>query len=203
MRTKVVNPRAKEKLLEAAQDLILIKGFVATSLDEICKKAHLTKGSFFHYFKNKDDLAKTLLNRFCCSAQANIKQVCQCQGGEQDPLKKVYAHIDFATKMYQQPSMAKGCLLGSLAHELSDTHPEIRAICEEGFEQWAKLFREDLKQAKKKYVPKSSFDPRSLAEHFIAVIEGSQILAKAKRNRKIIENNIGHFRSYVESLFKR
>ena len=198
---KQENPRSRRKLLDAAEHLMLAKGFVATSVDEICRKAGLTKGSFFYYFKSKDELGQALLERFCCSTQQQMQECCSGQKNEEDPLKKVYAHIVFAVQMSKERHLSKGCLIGTFAQELADTHPKIRMVCSAGFREWQKLLAKDLKEAKAKYAARSAVDPNSLAEHFIAIIEGSQILARAHQNRRIFERNMNHFREYIEQLF--
>ena len=202
MRKAQTDSKAKTKLLDAAQKLMMERGYAATSLEDICKSAKLTKGSFFHYFKSKEDLGKALLQRFCHFSQEQMQECCSCEKSP-DPLKRVYQHIDFAVAMSKDPVAGKGCLLGKLAQELCDTHPEIRSLCAEGFLGWAKLFKRDLDAAKARYAPRASFDTQSLAEYFIALSEGSQILARVKRDRKIIEKNMEHFRSYIKTLFNR
>lgn len=200
MRKKQENPKAKELILEAAQSLMLAKGFSATSLDEICKKAGLTKGCFFHYFQGKDDLAKAVLERFASRAHEGMSS-CGCGCEQKDPLKRVYAYLDFAIKMGRDPKVDCGCIIGSFAQEMSDTHPEIRSICAEGFRQWAKVLEDDLKAAQVKYKPKVKFNPKELAQFFIAVFEGSQIMAKAMNNRGVIEKNMSVLRQHVFAIF--
>lgn len=200
MRKKQENPKAKESILQAAQSLMLAKGFSATSLDEICKKAGLTKGCFFHYFQGKDDLAKAVLERFASRAQEGMSS-CGCGCEQKDPLKRVYAYLDFAINMGRDPKADCGCLIGSFAQEMSDTHPEIRSICAEGFRQWAKVLEDDLKAAQLKYKPKVKFSPKELAQFFIAVFEGSQIMAKAMNNRSVIEKNMSVLRQQVLTIF--
>lgn len=178
---------------------MLAKGFAATTVDEICTAAKLTKGSFFHYFESKDELGKTLLERFCAAgAQRNEG----CCGTERDPLKRVYKYIDCTIELSQDPVMANGCLLGTFAQELSDTHPKIRHVCNKAFGAWAKQFGEELAQAKAAYAPRASFDPHSVAEHFIAIVEGSLIVGKAKQDRKMLKQNLIHFKAYLKSLFE-
>jgi len=203
MRKAQVNPKAREKLLEAAQHLMLTQGFAATTIDEICVAVRLTKGSFFHYFKSKDHLGELLLERFCCSSMQKMQE-CGCHtNNKQDPLERVYNYIDFMIKSSKDVSRGKGCLIGTFAQELSDTYPKIRSMCADGFDEWTKIFEHDLKEAKAKYAPRASFDVKSLAQHFIAIAEGSQILAKAKQDKKIIEKNMVHFKEYLKSLFKK
>lgn len=201
MRRKQDNPKSRQDLLNAAQELMLAKGFGATSVDEICRKAKLTKGSFFHYFKSKDALGKALLERFCCSTQAQMKECCGCRSAEKDPLKRVESHIDLAIKISQERIGAKGCLLGTFAQELSDTHPQIRSMCAQAFYEWGKLIAADLKEAKAKYKPKTNFDPQDLAQHLIAIIEGAEILAKAQGDKKIVKKSLEYFRDYVKKIF--
>jgi TetR/AcrR family transcriptional regulator, transcriptional repressor for nem operon len=204
MRKAQVNPVARTKLLDAAQKLILAKGYAATSLDDICRAAKLTKGTFFHYFDSKEDLGKKVLERFCCHSMSTISGFCCAEEKKAgDPLERVFRHVDCAITMSTDPRAAQGCLIGTMAQELSDTSPGIREVCVRGFNAWAKVFKKDLDEAKARYAPRKKMDTQGLAEYFIAVIEGSQIMAKAKQNRKIIEHNLTHFKDYLKQLFKK
>ncbi len=193
------HPPTKEKLLEAAERLMLAKGYEAASVEEICQAAGVTKGSLFHYFGSKEDLGMAVLDRFVSSRFQAFQRAPFHK--MRDPLQRVYGYVDFAMELSKHPQAMGGCLLGNFAQELSHTHPEIRARCAQHFLQWAEGLREDLKNAKATYRPKAPFDARSLAEHFIAVIEGSLILAKAQQDRKVVENNLSHYKHYLKSLF--
>ena len=195
--------KTKDKILDCAQGLMLTKGFEATSLEDICQKAGVTKGGFFHYFKSKEDLGKVLLERFCCSSRLAMQNCCCHGNADKDPLKRIYSYIDFAKNMAREVVKGKGCLIGTFAQELSESHPGIRSLCAQGFDEWAKVLTKDIKDAKAKYAPRASFDANSLAEHFIAVVEGSQILAKAKKDRRVVAKNMQYFRQHIQSLFKK
>ena len=202
MRRPQENPKTKQKLLDAAEDLMLKKGYAATSVDDICQAVHVTKGSFFHYFKSKDALGKVVLERFCCQQKEKMQETCCSDNREQDPLKRVYSYVDCVIKMSKDPN-SKGCLVGTFAQELSLTHPHMRLLCEQSFSTWSKIFKENLKEAKSRYVPKADFDVQSLSEHFLAVFEGAQVLARAKKDKKVIEKSMQHFKRYLKSLFKQ
>ena len=190
---------ARGRLLDAAQALMLAQGFAATTVEEICEAAKVTKGCFFHYFESKDELGTVLLERFCQSSQALHQGLC---GAEADPLKRVYAYIDGTIKLSQDPVLSKGCLLGLFSQELADTNPTIRKACCEGFEEWAKGFTKELTAAKARYAPKTSFSPKEVAEHFIAVLEGSMILGKTRKDMRVMAQNLRHFKAYVTSLYE-
>src|SRR5687768_11297513 len=84
---------ARERLLAATQQLILSKGFPATSVDEICEVAGVTKGSFFYHFTNKDGAAREVLNRFCGAVMGLILGAPYAR--EEDPLQRCLGFIDF------------------------------------------------------------------------------------------------------------
>jgi TetR/AcrR family transcriptional repressor of nem operon len=191
-------PPARQKLLNAAQELMLSQGFTATSVDEICDAAELTKGSFFHYFSGKEDLGKRAARQFYKSwrqayASAPFRR-------KKDPLDRVFGHVDFFVEMSRLPTW-KGCLLGTFIQELSYTHPQIREVCAECLDDLAESFQCDLKEAKAKYVPSARWSAKSLAEQLIVVAQGAIILAKARQDPKVFQESLAHFKQYLKSLF--
>jgi len=201
MRTAQAQSPTKEKILDAAQQLMLAKGFPATTVDEICQAAGFTKGSFFHYFASKEHLGKEVLDRFYVLLQQTIDQGSFRK--KSDPLQRVYGYVDRFIEMSTNPELPNGCLLGHFTQELSDTHPEIRSLCAQYFAEWAALLKHDLDEAKAKHAPRVSFDTQSVAEYFLAVMQGSRILATAKQDVKVFEQNLRHFKRYVKSLFEK
>jgi TetR/AcrR family transcriptional regulator, transcriptional repressor for nem operon len=202
MRTAQAQSPTKEKILDAAQQLMLAKGFPATTVDEICEAAGFTKGSFFHYFESKEHLGKEVLNRFFSFSLQQRSQ----QGSfrkKSDPLQRVYGYVDRFIEMATNPELPSGCLLGHFTQELSNTHPEIRSLCAQHFAEWAATFKHDLDEAKAKHAPRAPFDTQSLAEYFIAVMQGSRILATAKQDAGVFERNLQHFKRYIKSLFEK
>jgi TetR/AcrR family transcriptional repressor of nem operon len=201
MRTAQEHSPTKEKLLKAAQRLMLAKGYEATSVDEICEAARLTKGSFFHYFETKEELAKAAAIRFYEAGTAMMQSAPFRK--EKDPLDRLYGYVAFIIEMTRNPQSPKSCLIGNLTQELSLTHPEIRNLCDRCFSHQADDFKKVLDEAKAAYRPKMKLDTQSLSDHFLATIEGSLILYKAKRDLRVIEKNMEHFRRYLEGIFSR
>ena len=106
-------------------------------------------------------------------------------------------------ELYKKQEEESGCLLAHFALELSDTHPEIRMLCAGHFGQWAKTFKRDLDGARAKYSAKKPIDTQSLAEYFIAILEGSLIISKAKQDRRVLEKSLQHFKEYLKVLFEK
>ena len=188
----------KEKILDSAQCLMLDKGYVATTVDEICENAGVTKGSFFYYFKDKEEMGKEMAQRF----SARGKQCCEGLKDETDPLKRVHGLLDMIIESSKKTDF-KGCIMGIFSQELSETHPEIRKICETSFDGFISNLEKDLAQAKDKYAPKSSFKPREVAEYFLATFQGAMVLARAKKDKKIVERALSQFREHLRMLYKK
>jgi TetR/AcrR family transcriptional regulator, transcriptional repressor for nem operon len=201
MRTAHPDPAARRKIIAAAQQLMLSKGYAATSLEEICQTAGLTKGSFFHYFNDKQELGRTVLDGF-------YRQMVAAAGSgpflkEPDPLKRVYGYVDSVIAASRHPAFPDACLIGTFTQELSDTHPDFRDQCASYFREWASTFKNLLDAATPRRSPKSRLDTKGLAEHFIAVVEGSLILAKAQQDKTVVGKHLKHFKSYVKGQFEK
>ncbi len=191
----------KQRLLDAAQELMLAKGYTATSVDEVCETAGVTKGSFFHYFDSKEHLGTLVAERFFASRKALLASAPFHQ--KKDPLDRVLGGVDFLIETSRSPEAARGCLLGTFVQELAATHPKIRDICAACFEEYARSLKKDLDEAKAKYAPKARWSTQGLAEHLIAVLQGAIILAKAKQDIQVIEQSLVHYREYVKCVFGR
>ncbi len=188
----------KRKLLDAAVKLMLCKGFKATTVDEICAGAGVTKGSFFHYFDGKEDLTKATAKHFQEFQQRMFDGADFRSLG--DPLDRVHGRLDLLVEVARNPELPKSCLIGNLAQEVSGTHEEIRCVCECALDAAASDFERDVSAAKLKHAPKADFDPASVARLYISLIQGSMILAKASKSPEIFEENVEHLRRYIEAL---
>lgn len=199
MSTQNVDPPTKLRLLEAAQSLMLKKGFTATTVDEICADARLTKGSFFHYFKTKEDLGRQVLDHYRSSTQARLQTAPFVE--IEDPFLRLHGYLDLFVALARQPAIEKSCLFGNFAQEIATTHPSLRETCAEGFAFWRDQIASELEEARSVHTPAVDFDSGGVADHFIAIYEGSLILAKARQDPRVIEQGVEHFRRYLDVLF--
>jgi TetR/AcrR family transcriptional repressor of nem operon len=192
----------KRKLLDAGISLMRAKGYNATTVDDICETAGVTKGAFFHYFENKSEIAKAAVERFRDGKSEEFEAATFRK--LPDPLDRVYGRLDFIKKSAGgHKRLTKGCLIGMLAQELSFTNPELRSVCQEAFSKIAHEFETDLAEAKAIYAPEADFNPKRLALLYVSIFQGSSMMAKASENNAVLLNNIEQFRSYLDLLFGR
>jgi TetR/AcrR family transcriptional regulator, transcriptional repressor for nem operon len=195
--SRPVEPSTRERLLDAAVGLSLERGFADTTVADVCERAELTKGAFFHYFDGKEAMGKAVLEHWIANGAANYSAA--PFWNLSDPLERLYGYIDFTSELTVTGPC--GCLVGIYSQELWQSQPELRADCEAAFSAWADGLARLVAEARDRHAPKASFDPRSLAYHFIAVFEGGLILARAHRRPEIVGEQLEHFKRYVQSLF--
>jgi TetR/AcrR family transcriptional repressor of nem operon len=195
-------PETKRKLVDAGVSLMRKQGFNATTVDDICSAAGVTKGGFFHYFKSKEDIAKAAVVRFREGKRQDFDNAPFRKLA--DPLDRVYGRLDFAKESTGGGKhLTKGCLIGMFAQELSFTNPELRNACQDSFARMAKDFEKDLADAKSLHAPKADFDPKNLGMLYVTIIQGSLMLAKAAEANAVLHENIEQFRRYLQGLFGR
>lgn len=196
-----LQPRAlltRTSLLDAALKVIRAKGYSATTVEDICAAAGVTKGSFFHHFAGKEELAIEATRHWnamtgALFASAPYQEV-------QDPRERILAYIDFRAQIVQGDLADVTCLLGTMVQETYDSHPAIRAACREGIEGHARTLIPVIEAAKALYVPQALWSPENLALYTQAALQGAFILAKAKADSSIAVPFIAHLRHYVQDL---
>jgi TetR/AcrR family transcriptional repressor of nem operon len=192
---------ARYKLLDAAFSIIREKGYAATSVDELCAQAGVTKGAFFHHFESKGALGVAAAHRWSEITGAFFETAPYHK--HSDPLERVLGYLDFRKAMLKGEIAEFTCLVGTLVQEIYDTHPDIREACEASISTHAAKVESDIADAMKLYRISAPWTAEGLALHTQAVLQGAFILAKAKGNAAVVEASIDHLRHYVELLFRR
>jgi TetR/AcrR family transcriptional repressor of nem operon len=193
---------SRQKLLQAAISLVREKGYAATSVDQVCERAGLTKGAFFHHFKSKDALALASANYWsecCCVVFASAPY--HAHG---DPLDRVLGYLEFRKAMLATTDVREiTCFAGTMIQEVYATHPDLARASEATITGHAADIEEDIKAAMKEHRLRVRWTAASLALHTQAVLQGSIILAKAKGGTEVAIESINHLRRYIELLFGR
>jgi TetR/AcrR family transcriptional regulator, transcriptional repressor for nem operon len=191
---------ARQKLLDAALSVVRTKGYAATTIDELCAKAGVAKGSFFHHFKNKEALAIAAADYWSEMTGAFFKAAPYHQHA--DPLDRILGYIDFRKAILTGKISEFTCLVGTLVQEAYETCPAIRKACDASISGHAAKVEADIAEAIKRHGVRADWTARSLAFHTQAVLQGAFILAKAKGGAEIAAASIDHLHRYIELLFQ-
>jgi TetR/AcrR family transcriptional repressor of nem operon len=192
---------ARSKLLNAAISIIRRKGYAATSVDELCAQAGVTKGAFFHHFPSKDSLAVAATNHW--SELSDALFAAAPYHRFDDPLDRIFGYLDFRKAILRGDVAEFTCLAGTMIQEIYGTHPDIRDACGASIGGHAAKLESDIADAMKLYHVSAPWTAATLALHTQAVLQGAFILAKARGSAVVVEASIDHLRSYIELLFRR
>jgi TetR/AcrR family transcriptional repressor of nem operon len=189
----------KDAIIRAGTELMRRDGYVATTVDQICAAAGVTKGAFFHHFPSKEALAENCLENW----QRQMEAFHRSAGYQaiDDPVEKVFAAVDYMSDAFSRPGGQKSCLAGTTVQEVSESNPTLRAAANECLVQGEHYFQSLLDAACDSRGV--ALDTASLAEHWMATVQGALLQWKASRDPQGIARNFAHLKAYLATLFNQ
>ncbi len=191
---------ARIRLLEAARDVIRRKGFNATTVDDLCKVAGVTKGAYFHHFNTKEALGVAAADYWTETTAVLFANASYHQ--REDPLQRVLAYVDFRKEIIAGDPAEFTCLVGTMTQETYDSYPKIRDACAVSIFSHAATLEADIEAARRDRGIDANWSAKSLARHTQAVLQGAFILAKATADRNLARESVDHLHRYIELLFE-
>ena len=189
--------QSKERILAGAKELFLARGYTATTVDAICEKAGLTKGSFYYFFESKEDLGLGVLD---WSLRQSTQMLASASYARiLDPLEKAFAFLEHLEKCSPE-IWSGGCLLGSFSLELADTNSRMQQAVSGMFQAVADDFAKQLQPIAAQCAGKRAPTANELADTLLGILEGSIILAKAHRDPTRIPKAIRGLRLSLATL---
>ncbi len=186
---------AKDKLLDAALAIMADKDYMVTTVDEICEKAGVSKGSFYHFFESKEDLGLAAISTYYRFSVEDIR------GAEfmklPDPVERAFGYLDYMEAKADQLQRT-GCLFGNFAVGAARTNPRLQERVSEIFNGLAGAIAPLLAP----FANEDGGHPTAaeLAETYLAILEGSIVMGRAHSDPERIRKSQRWFRQYLESL---
>lgn len=177
--------------------LIREKGFAATSVDDLCTAAGVTKGAFFHHFASKDALGVAAANHWSQTTAALFAEA--PYHAPADPLDRVFAYLDFRADLIAGGIAEFTCLVGTMVQEVHETSPVIRAACDASITGHAETLVPDIAAGLASHGV-DGIDPRALALHTQAVLQGGFILAKARDDPALARQSVAYLKHFLALL---
>ena len=185
----------REKLLDAAIQIFMSKGYSGSSVDEICQGAGATKGAFFHHFKSKEQVGLLALERYDNAITDMLTSAAAQRPDE--PVGRVEDVFDAILGMVSRPEPA--CLVAMMTLELAVTHPAVRESTGRSFEKridfMAELFSDALKSR-----GQPTEGAHGLSEYFWSTMQGALILARARGNNDALMMCCKQFRAHFDRV---
>lgn len=190
---------AGTRLLEAARDTIREKGFAATTVDDLCRAAAVTKGAFFHHFKSKEALGVAAAKHWDETTTAFFAGA--PYHAPDDPLDRVLAYVAFRKSIIEGDIAEFTCVVGTMVQEVYATTPSIRDACADSIFGHAATLEADVEAAMRDRGIADDWTAESLARHTQTVLQGAFVLAKAGNDPALARESLDHLDRYIRHLF--
>lgn len=193
----------RQRILDIAQDAVLAKGFSATSIDEIVAAAEVTRSGFFYHFKDKNALARALLERYVENEDALFDQLFdRSRELHEDPLHAMLIGLKMLSEMMGDlPTAHPGCMVATVCYQDQLFDGPVRDVIHTSFLSWRERFAGYFREIGDVYPPKEPVDYDELGDLVNSVVEGGLILSRAYQDPAVLAQQILHLRRYVRLLF--
>lgn len=189
--------------MDAAEDLILERGFAGTPIDDVLDLAGVTKGAFFHHFPSKQELARALIDRYARLDLGHLEEkMRRAEELSTDPLQQLLVFVGLfreEAEVLTQPY--PGCLMGSYCYEAGLFDATVMDIIRDTMKTWRERLLAKLREVEARYPPRREIDLESLADQLTVVFEGAYIVSKVVSEPNVVAAQLTHHRTYLELLF--
>lgn len=177
----------RERIIDVAKERFHARGYADVGIKEICDNANIQKGSFYHFFPSKEDLALSVIDEFAADWADGF--VAEAFDPKLPPMERIDFLIDAAyfwqKSVKEKNGRIPGCLFGNLALEMSTKNDVLRAKLNAVFSKAKTRFRDTLNEA----VANQDIEPLNTeltAEAMLAYLEGMILLAKSENDPEVL-----------------
>lgn len=193
----------RQRIVEAAADLIYERGFAGVSLDDVGEATGTSKSQLYHYFSDKNALLRAVI---ACQQHRILdgqRPMLQALASWED----ITAWRDAIVALQRRTAFRGGCPLGSLANELAESDEVARVQLADAIGRWEQLLADGLAAMSERGQLRSDAEPATLALGVMASLQGGLLLAKTTRDAHPLEvaldAAIAYLRTFASPQTKR
>lgn len=194
-----MNADTRNKIVETAKELFWQKGYNSTSIADILSRTQVHSGSLYHFFPGKQDLLIGVLESH--SERIGPDLLDYAWHGIDDPIDKIFALLGGYRTALLTTECSFGCPIGSLALELHEPDPKVRALMAENFDNWTRAIEGCLEDAADRFPPDT--ERRALAEFVLTTMEGAVMQCRTQRDIGFFDRSIAMLREHISMLMER
>lgn len=168
----------KNRILEHAGRIIHRKGFNNTGIQEILHSAGVPKGSFYFYFKSKEDLGLAIIDHFAQSVSQLGESLLVKPPGS--PLERLRGYFGAMREFFEQENWKSGCPIGNLTQEMGTLNQAFRSKLQSVFSLMQSDIRNCIEEAKLRHEVDEELDLDETAEFILNSWEGAILRMKAE-----------------------
>ena len=195
--------RTRARIMDLAYESIVEKGFAATSIEELVEAAGITKSGFFYHFKDKNDLARELFERFLDEDKAILDTLAsRARELSDDPLQSFLIFLNiYAQMMDDMEALHPGCMVATVTYQERMFDAEVKQMNVDYLMSMRGRFVSWIEDILTKYPPVQVVVPEDLADLLNVIVEGAIIQSKALKDPGLMGRQTRLYRNHVKMLF--
>ena len=183
----------RSNIIKIGTELISRQGYNATGIEMVLKEAEVPKGSFYHYFKSKEEFGLAVMDLF--ADHYSQRMTALLQDTTLSPLARIRKLLEGSLQRFSNNQCSKGCLIGNLGQEMADQNERFRARLDGIFDDWRRLFAACLSEAQTAQELDSRVNADAMASFILSGWEGAILRAKVMKAPQPLQD-------FIEVLFK-
>ena len=188
----------RERIIETGAEIIHRRGFNHTGIQEILNAAKVPKGSFYNYFRSKEDFGLQIIDYFLAHFTRIAKKT--LEDTSVSPLNRLYGFLTEFMDRFESQNYAGGCPIGNLAQEMGDLSPAFRQKLKEAIDMMAETYTRVLAEAQEARKISKNLNVKEAAYFIVAGWHGAIIQMKLKKSIAPLKN---HRKFVFEHIIKK
>ena len=184
----------RRALIWIGTEMCTERGFQVARIEEVLKRAGVSKGSFYHFFEDKLDFGKAVIENYAEYFQQKLDRI--LGNSDRLPLDRLRDFTVEAMDGMARYSFQRGCLVGNLGQELGGLNQEFRELLELILLDWQRRTAQCFAEAVQEKQLPSDTDVDALAEFFWIGWEGA--ILRSKLSQSVLPMN-----NFVDLFFER
>lgn len=189
------------RIVDCATQLIYEKGYTRTTIDEVIDAAGVTKGSFYYHFSSKEEMGCAVIDN---AASDISKRIGKRLSREQlSPFERIKRMLQEIRTIVETVDCSRGCIIGNLALEMSNSHDEFRERIAGVFRSWSSFIASQLDEMKASGSLPMDFDSPAYADFVVSAMEGGIMMSKVTLDPSPMRNSVNMALKTLEGLESR
>jgi TetR/AcrR family transcriptional repressor of nem operon len=180
--------KTRRRIVGHATLLMYEKGYAKTTIDDVIAAAGVTKGSFYFHFSSKEELGYAVIESASNFILGSMRESLDRQ--DLGPQERIETMLRGVQGIVEAADCSRGCILGNLALETSNTNDVFRERIAQAFRDWSQLIASELEQMKREGELPPDFNCTRYANFAISALEGGIMISKVTLDPAPMRNSV-------------
>lgn len=185
-------------ILQKAFELIYVKGYQTTSIDDILAMTQVTKGAFYYHFKNKDEMGLAILNELM--KPALLSSFTDPLQKEENPLDAIYNLMHNLLMENDFLKVEYGCPAANLTQEMTPWNKDFSKALNELSQEWHKMMVAKIESGKENGLVRKDVNADQVSLFVMSGYWGIRNFGKLENSKKVYLPYLKELKSYLNSL---